>query len=115
MNKDKFEGKWKEFKGKVKEKWGKLTDNDLTQINGKYDQFVGTLQKRYGYEKEQAEKEFNSWNWGETRGSKDYKEGEKRSKFENIQRDQNRSNNPNTDRGMDRNDENNRDKKRKAG
>ena len=62
MGKDNFEGSWKEFKGKVKEKWGKLTDNDLMQINGKYDQFLGALQKRYGYEKDRAEREFSSWN-----------------------------------------------------
>lgn len=64
MNRDQFEGKWKEYRGKIKEKWGKLTDNDIAQINGKYDQLMGSLQKRYGYHKEQAEKEFNSWNWG---------------------------------------------------
>lgn len=57
MNKDLFEGKWNQVKGKVKEKWGKLTDNDLTQINGKRDQLVGKLQERYGYQKEQAERE----------------------------------------------------------
>ncbi|MBP9841865.1 MAG: CsbD family protein [Simkaniaceae bacterium] len=61
MNQDKFEGRWKELQGKIKEKWGKLTDDDMMRINGKYEQFLGALQKRYGYEKERAEKEFNSW------------------------------------------------------
>jgi uncharacterized protein YjbJ (UPF0337 family) len=71
MNKDTFEGKWKEVKGKIKEKWGKLTDDDITRINGKYDQFLGALQKRYGYHKEQAEKEFNSWNWDDREDPED--------------------------------------------
>ncbi len=59
MNQDIFEGKWKEMKGQVKEWWGKLTDDDLEQINGKSDQLVGVLQQRYGYTKEEAEAEFN--------------------------------------------------------
>ena len=71
MNKDMFEGKWKELKGGIKEKWGKLTDDDIMRINGKYEQLLGTLQKRYGYEKDQAEKEINSWNWGSDREDRD--------------------------------------------
>jgi uncharacterized protein YjbJ (UPF0337 family) len=47
------EGNWKEFQGKVKEKWGKLTDDDLTAINGKHDQLEGRLQQRYGFAKDQ--------------------------------------------------------------
>ena len=61
MNKEQFEGQWNDLKGKVKEKWGKLTDNDLTQINGKYDQLLGQLQKKYGYAKERAEEEIRNW------------------------------------------------------
>ena len=48
-------------KGHVKEKWGKLTDDDLDVIEGKKDQLVGRLQERYGYSKEQAEKELDIW------------------------------------------------------
>lgn len=59
MNKDIFEGKWKEMRGQVKEWWGELTDDDLDRIDGKGDQLVGTLQQKYGYTKEQAEKELN--------------------------------------------------------
>ena len=59
MNQDIFEGKWKESKGQVKEWWGKLTDDDLQQIDGKSDQLVGILQQKYGYTKEQAEEELN--------------------------------------------------------
>lgn len=57
MNKEQFQGNWNQFKGKIKEKWGKLTDNDITQINGKRDQLVGLLQERYGIVKEKAEKD----------------------------------------------------------
>lgn len=56
MNWDQVKGEWKQVRGTIKEKWGKLTDNDLTVIDGKKDQLVGALQKRYGYEKEQAER-----------------------------------------------------------
>jgi uncharacterized protein YjbJ (UPF0337 family) len=61
MNWDQIAGNWKQFQGHVKEKWGKLTDDDLTVIAGKKDQLLGRLQERYGYSKEQAEKELNSW------------------------------------------------------
>lgn len=61
MNWDTVQGQWKQIKGKVKEKWGKLTDDDLKVIGGKKDQLVGTLQKRYGYEKDHAEKEIDSF------------------------------------------------------
>ncbi len=61
MNKDIFEGKWHQFKGKIKEKWGKLTDEDLTQINGKSEQLSGKLQERYGWGKEKADQEISSW------------------------------------------------------
>jgi uncharacterized protein YjbJ (UPF0337 family) len=54
---DILEGNWKEIRGGLKEWWGDLTDDDLTQIEGKRDRLVGTLQKRYGYAKERAEKE----------------------------------------------------------
>jgi uncharacterized protein YjbJ (UPF0337 family) len=60
MNQDIFEGKWKEMRGQVKEWWGELTDDDLQQMDGKADQLIGALQKRYGYTKEEAEKELNS-------------------------------------------------------
>jgi uncharacterized protein YjbJ (UPF0337 family) len=57
MNWDMLEGKWKELKGKFKSKWAKLTDDDWNWIAGKKDQLVGLLQERYGYAKEQAQKE----------------------------------------------------------
>jgi uncharacterized protein YjbJ (UPF0337 family) len=61
MNWDQIKGDWKQLSGKVKEKWGKLTDNDLTTIAGKRDQLAGLLQQRYGYAKEQAEKELGEF------------------------------------------------------
>ena len=57
MNEDILKGKWKEIKGEVKQKWGKLTDDDLAQVEGKEEKLVGLLQKRYGYAKEKAEEE----------------------------------------------------------
>ncbi len=61
MNWDIIEGKWAQFSGSVKSKWGKLTDDDLTYIDGKKDQLVGKLQERYGWTKEEAEKELDKW------------------------------------------------------
>ncbi|KTD57562.1 CsbD family protein [Legionella shakespearei] len=56
MNTDIFEGKWEEVKGKVKQAWGKLTDDDLKVIEGSHQEIYGKLQKHYGYTKDQAEK-----------------------------------------------------------
>ncbi len=61
MNWDSLKGQWKQFSGKVKEQWGKLTDDDLTVINGQRDQLVGKIQERYGYAKEQAEREVDQF------------------------------------------------------
>jgi uncharacterized protein YjbJ (UPF0337 family) len=61
MDWNRVEGNWKEVKGKVKEKWAKLTDDDLTAINGQRDQLEGRLQKRYGYAKDQARKDVDTW------------------------------------------------------
>ena len=57
MNSDQVAGKWKQIKGKVREKWGDLTDDDLQRAAGGREQFVGLLQERYGMAKEQAEKQ----------------------------------------------------------
>jgi uncharacterized protein YjbJ (UPF0337 family) len=61
MNSDQFEGKWKQLKGTVKQKWGKLTDDDLLALTGKKDEFIGKLQERYGYSREQALREADEW------------------------------------------------------
>lgn len=61
MNADVLEGKWKEIKGGLKVKWGKLTNDDITQIEGHEDKLLGILQKRYGYSRDQAEKEYSEF------------------------------------------------------
>jgi uncharacterized protein YjbJ (UPF0337 family) len=61
MNWDQIEGNWMKAKGKLRQQWGKLTDDDLALINGKREELAGRLQERYGYQKEQAEKEIDSW------------------------------------------------------
>jgi len=61
MNWDTLQGQWKQIKGQVKEKWGKLTNDDLDVIDGKKDQMVGLLQKKYGYAKDQAERELEEF------------------------------------------------------
>ena len=61
MDWDRVQGSWKQFTGKVKEKWGKLTDDDLTAINGRRDQLEGKIQKRYGIAKDQVRKDVDAW------------------------------------------------------
>ena len=61
MNWDQVEGKWKQIRGAVKEKWGKLTDDDLDQIAGKREQFVGKIQQRYGIAREEAQRQADEW------------------------------------------------------
>ena len=61
MNWDAVKGDWKQFSGKVKEKWGKLTDDDLTVINGKREQLEGKLQERYGHNKDDSHKAVDDW------------------------------------------------------
>lgn len=61
MNWDTIKGQWKQFTGRLKAKWGKLTDDDLTAIAGKRDELLGKLQERYGYEKDQAERELDEF------------------------------------------------------
>ena len=53
---DQIEGNWKQFKGKVKEAWGDLTDDEIDQIAGKRDVLIGKIQERYGIEKDEAER-----------------------------------------------------------
>ncbi len=61
MNKEIIKGKWNQIKGEAKIQWAKLTDDDLNGIDGNYDKVVGKLQEKYGYEKDQAEKEANAF------------------------------------------------------
>lgn len=61
MNKDIVKGHWKEMKGKVKQQWNKLTDDQIGQMEGTYEELSGALQKNYGYQKEEAKREIDSF------------------------------------------------------
>jgi uncharacterized protein YjbJ (UPF0337 family) len=62
MNWDQLEGKWKQVKGSVRTRWGKLTDDDLDVIGGQKDQLVGKIQERYGIQKDEAQRQVEDWN-----------------------------------------------------
>ena len=61
MDWNRVEGNWKQFKGSAKEKWGKLTDDDLNVIEGRREQLEGKLQQRYGFAKDQIHKDVDDW------------------------------------------------------
>ena len=61
MNNDRIEGNWKQIKGKIKEQWGKLTDDDLDVIDGKREQLVGKIQEKYGIARDEAEKQLKQF------------------------------------------------------
>jgi uncharacterized protein YjbJ (UPF0337 family) len=61
MNDDTFKGQWLQIKGKVREQWGKLTNDDLDQIQGRSEQLVGRVQERYGLAKDEAQRQVNAW------------------------------------------------------
>lgn len=61
MNWDRIEGNWKEIKGKAKQEWGKLTDDELDVAAGRREELEGLLQNRYGYAKDKAKTEIDAW------------------------------------------------------
>jgi len=61
MNWDQVEGKWKQMKGEIKTQWGKLTDDDLETIGGQKDKLIGSLQERYGIQKDEAQHQVDEW------------------------------------------------------
>lgn len=61
MNWDRIEGNWKQFTGKAKQQWGKLTDDDLTYVAGRRDELLGRIQTAYGITKDEAERQLNHW------------------------------------------------------
>jgi len=67
MDWNRVEGNWKQLKGKVKEQWGRLTEDDLDVIAGRQDQLEGKIQERYGYARDRVHREVESWyqrqNW----------------------------------------------------
>jgi uncharacterized protein YjbJ (UPF0337 family) len=62
MNNDIAEGKWKQLKGQIQQRWGDLTDDDLDRIAGRREEFVGIMQEKYGKGRDQAEREFDEFN-----------------------------------------------------
>jgi uncharacterized protein YjbJ (UPF0337 family) len=61
MNRDTLSGQWKQLRGKAREQWGKLTDDDLDQIGGKAEQLVGRVQERYGVARDEASRQVDRW------------------------------------------------------
>jgi uncharacterized protein YjbJ (UPF0337 family) len=61
MNWDQISGDWKQFEGKVQQKWGKLTNDDLAQVKGDQKMLAGKIQQRYGITKEEAERQLRDW------------------------------------------------------
>jgi uncharacterized protein YjbJ (UPF0337 family) len=61
MNEDTLKGQWTQLKGRVREQWGKLTDDDLDRVAGNRDQLVGKIQNSYGIAKDEAEKQLKDW------------------------------------------------------
>ncbi|HSM56675.1 MAG TPA: CsbD family protein [Candidatus Sulfomarinibacteraceae bacterium] len=61
MNDDVLKGKWKQLKGRIREEWGELTDDDIDRIQGNREQLEGRLQERYGYAKDEARDEVDNW------------------------------------------------------
>jgi uncharacterized protein YjbJ (UPF0337 family) len=61
MDWDRIEGNWKQFKGQVKEQWGKLTDDEIDEIAGRRDQLEGKIQERYGLAKDQVRDDVDTW------------------------------------------------------
>ncbi len=63
MNWDQVKGNWKQIKGEAKVRWGELTDDDLTEIEGERDKLVGKVQERYGVAKDEAERQVDEMSW----------------------------------------------------
>lgn len=61
MNADIFKGQWKQLRGEIRQRWNKLTEDDLDVVDGKVEELHGKLQERYGWEKERTKQEFDAW------------------------------------------------------
>ena len=62
MNEDTLKGQWTQIRGRIREQWGKLTDDDLDQIQGRAEQLIGRLQQRYGIARDEAKRQVDTWN-----------------------------------------------------
>jgi len=61
MNWDQIEGQWKQFRGRVQQRWAKLSENDLDAVRGRQQELIGRIQERYGATREKAEREVREW------------------------------------------------------
>lgn len=61
MNEDTLKGQWTQLKGQIREQWGKLTNDDLDQIQGRSEQLIGRIQERYGVARDEAERQVDAW------------------------------------------------------
>ena len=61
MNEDTLRGQWNQLKGSVREQWGKLTNDDVDQIQGRTEQLVGRIQERYGVARDEAQRQVDEW------------------------------------------------------
>ena len=68
MNTDTLKGQWRQLKGEARTRWGKLTDDELDQVEGRAEKLVGLVQERYGYERERAEREVDAFLRRDTAG-----------------------------------------------
>ena len=82
MNKDVLMGRWKEIRGEVKMRWGRLTDDDLTEVAGMEDMLLGMLQKHYGYARDEAERHYLDFMRGVTKRDLDQEKAVEREKEE---------------------------------
>ena len=71
MNTDEMKGRWKEFRGKMKQQWGKLTDDELDRVEGKWDELTGLVQQRYGKMRDEAEREVRTFRESTERAAAD--------------------------------------------
>ena len=87
MNSDQLKGKWKQMKGSVKQRWGKLTDDDLDVIDGQSDQLIGKIQERYGIARQEAQKQVDEWNANVARESEAERDRDDRCRHEERDRE----------------------------
>src|SRR5687767_12004842 len=78
MNWDRIEGNWKQFKGAIQRRWGKLTNDELDVIAGNRDRLIGKLQDKYGITKDEAKQQFSEWEQQDFGGNQSFQPGSSR-------------------------------------